>query len=231
MSVSEEGSGRPRRYPSVVSGAALGVGLALVLAPSSGRSELITKGEGKEKVLVADQFPPKQRQRFALFAKKCTQCHEMARPIAALNTGITPVTGGVFNRDEVKKYVVKMMRKPNSGITRDDAREILLFLLYALEQARSDSDASGSANAEPGKASATGASEDASASGESEGASASGASEEAPASGAASDAARDAAAEATGETERDRQQQGANSAGGDSKNAPAGAEGAGDAKP
>jgi hypothetical protein len=55
----------------------------------------------------------------------------MARPIAALTTGITPVSGGTFEKKGIKKYVVKMMRKPNSGITKADARQILKFLIHA----------------------------------------------------------------------------------------------------
>jgi hypothetical protein len=60
----------------------------------------------------------------------------MERPISALKTGVTPVSGGRFDEKGMKLYVVKMMRKPNSGITKQDAKVILEFLRYAraLEQ-------------------------------------------------------------------------------------------------
>ena len=104
--------------------------IILVLVPfQSSRAKLKTEGAGKATVLVPGQFSEEMRPRFELFAKKCTRCHEMARPIAALQTGITPVSGGRFDRKGMKKYVVKMMRKPNSGIAKSDAREILKFIL------------------------------------------------------------------------------------------------------
>ncbi len=60
----------------------------------------------------------------------------MARPIRALNTGITPVTGGTFDEEGIRRYVVRMMRKPNSEIERADAREIILFLNFARSRAQ-----------------------------------------------------------------------------------------------
>jgi len=102
----------------------------------AGRAEgLKTQGEGKKEILTRDQFPPDQQARYDIFAVKCIKCHEMARPIAALKTGITPVSHGPFDADDIKKYVVKMMRKPNSGIEKDDARELIQFLIYAREVA------------------------------------------------------------------------------------------------
>ena len=102
------------------------------LAPKSAHAELKTLGLGDKMVMVREQFPPEQQARYDVFKVRCTKCHAMARPIAALRTGVSPVTGGVFDQDTLKKYVVKMMRKPNSGIAKDEAREILAFLSFAL---------------------------------------------------------------------------------------------------
>jgi hypothetical protein len=111
----------------------VGVLLAvMVLLPvRSSIAKLEIKGHGKAMVLVRNQFSAEMQPRYGLFAKRCTKCHDMARPIAALRTGITPVTGTTFDRKAMKKYAVKMMRKPNSGITKSAAREILLFIMYA----------------------------------------------------------------------------------------------------
>ncbi len=101
-------------------------------------SGLETAGTGDKTLLVRDQFSDEMRVRFDVFAVRCTKCHAMARPIAALQTGITPVTGHVFDQTTVKKYVLKMMRKPKSGITKADAKTILEFLTYALAIAEAD---------------------------------------------------------------------------------------------
>lgn len=100
--------------------------------PVSALADVRTVGQGDKTVLVREQFPDDQKPRFDIFAVRCTKCHPMARPIMALRTGVSPVTGSVFDEVTLKKYVVKMMRKPNSGITKDDAKEVLTFLTYAL---------------------------------------------------------------------------------------------------
>ena len=104
------------------------------VSPAS--AELRTTGRGRSQRLDRNQFPPEQQLRYDLFASKCTQCHAMSRPIAALTTGITPVSGGTFDEDGIKRYVVRMMRKPNSGIDRNDARAIIEFLTYARDLAQ-----------------------------------------------------------------------------------------------
>lgn len=110
--------------------------LLCTAASSLAAADLLTEGRGRGRTLVREQFPPDQQTRYDLFAERCTQCHVMARPIAALTTGITPVTGGDFDEQGIRRYVVRMMRKPNSGIDRGDARDIILFLNFARGLAR-----------------------------------------------------------------------------------------------
>ena len=111
-------------------------GLLLLGSHASGASGLQTVGEGDKQQLVASQFSPEDQARYKTFKQKCTKCHAMSRPIAALRTGITPVSGGTFETKGIKKYVVKMMRKPNSGIRKEQAREIVLFLRNARARAK-----------------------------------------------------------------------------------------------
>ena len=105
--------------------------VVLLAWASVGHTELKVQGAGKKQLLIRDQFAPAIRTEYDLFATRCTKCHEMARPIAALKTGITPISGGTFEEKGIKEYVVKMMRKPNSGITKDDAKQIIDFLKQA----------------------------------------------------------------------------------------------------
>ena len=44
---------------------------------------------------------------------------------------MTPLSADKFDEEGIKKYVVKMMRKPNSGIVKEEARELIQFLTYA----------------------------------------------------------------------------------------------------
>ena len=103
------------------------LGTATALA----NGKLKTKGEGADQELDESQFSADQKPRYQLFKQKCTKCHAMQRPIVALQTGRTPISNGVFDEPGIKTYVVKMMRKPNSGIEKDQAKELIDFLRYA----------------------------------------------------------------------------------------------------
>jgi hypothetical protein len=64
-------------------------------------------------------YPPEQQARYPLFVSKCSKCHTLARPI---NTRFEPARW--------KRYARKMIRKPNSGINEEHARELFEFLKY-----------------------------------------------------------------------------------------------------
>jgi hypothetical protein len=81
---------------------------------------------GREGLDVA-QLPEVVRPDYQLFARRCSKCHSLARP---LGSGITD--------DEVWiAYVNRMRRQPGSGISPQDAAPILRFLhYYSSEQRR-----------------------------------------------------------------------------------------------
>jgi len=73
------------------------------------------------------QLPETVRPDYALFARRCSKCHSLARP---LGSGITDDTVWIA-------YVDKMRRQPGSGISPQDAAPILRFLhYYSSEQRR-----------------------------------------------------------------------------------------------
>jgi hypothetical protein len=106
---------------------------------------------GREGLDVA-QLPEVVRPDYQLFARRCSKCHSLARP---LGSGITD--------DEVWiAYVNRMRRQPGSGISPQDAAPILRFLhYYSSEQRRlkrEHEEASGAA-ATPSYSSSGGASD------------------------------------------------------------------------
>ena len=68
--------------------------------------------------LDASKVPEDVRADYELFARRCSKCHSLARP---LNAGIT---------DDVQwnMYVNRMRRQPGSGISYEDQEHILKFL-------------------------------------------------------------------------------------------------------
>ncbi len=88
--------------------------LALVLRAAAGENA----DEGPDRIDVSD-YPADQRERYEIFAVKCSKCHSLARPI---NARLTP--------DEWQGYVKKMARRPGSGINDEAAQSIAEFLRY-----------------------------------------------------------------------------------------------------
>jgi hypothetical protein len=65
-------------------------------------------------------YPPDIQAAYEVFARRCSRCHTLARP---LNARITDPQHWV-------RYVARMRRQPGSGIDHSNADIILKFLLY-----------------------------------------------------------------------------------------------------
>jgi hypothetical protein len=102
----------------------LSLAFALVISVGLGLGGCATSGRDG---LDVAQLPEVVRPDYQLFARRCSKCHSLARP---LGSGITD--------DEVWiAYVNKMRRQPSSGISPQDATPILRFLhYYSSEQRR-----------------------------------------------------------------------------------------------
>ena len=66
------------------------------------------------------KYPPEMQADYKIFSKKCTHCHTLARPI----------NSDFALPDEWSRYVKRMMRKPDSQISADEAKKIYEFLVY-----------------------------------------------------------------------------------------------------
>jgi hypothetical protein len=64
-------------------------------------------------------YPPEHQQAYALFSRRCSKCHTLARPINSTMQG-----------QEWATYVNRMRRKPGSGIAPNEAETILGFLVF-----------------------------------------------------------------------------------------------------
>jgi hypothetical protein len=94
------------------------LGLALALGGCA-----TTNREG----LDVAQLPEDVRSDYALFARRCSKCHSLARPLDS----------GIVDDQVWVAYVNKMRRQPGSGISPQDAAPILRFLhFYSSEQRR-----------------------------------------------------------------------------------------------
>jgi hypothetical protein len=76
------------------------------------------------------KYPEKMRAAYVIFAKKCSKCHTLARPI---NAQVSPPTWW-------KRYIRKMMRKPGSGINKASGKTIYKFLVFHAQRAAKKSE-------------------------------------------------------------------------------------------
>jgi len=66
------------------------------------------------------RLPADVRTDYGLFARRCSKCHALARPL----------NSGIHDDATWADYVDRMRRQPASGITRADTGPILRFLHY-----------------------------------------------------------------------------------------------------
>ena len=70
--------------------------------------------------LDVSALPENIRADYAVFARKCSKCHSLARPL----------TSNITDDGQWILYVNRMRRQPASGISPDDQVVILRFLAY-----------------------------------------------------------------------------------------------------
>lgn len=66
------------------------------------------------------------REAYEIFSEKCSQCHSLGRPI----------NSDFALPDEWQRYVKRMMRKPDSGISSSQAKLIYEFLVVDASERR-----------------------------------------------------------------------------------------------
>jgi hypothetical protein len=98
-------------------GTITGLALALALAAAD-KAEHDPRDDGPDKIDVSG-YPKEQAARYPVFVQKCSKCHPVARPINSR-----------FDSSEWKRYMKKMIRRPNSGINEEQAADIYEFLKF-----------------------------------------------------------------------------------------------------
>lgn len=73
-------------------------------------------GEGIE----PSKLPNEVQADYAIFARRCSKCHSLARPLQS----------GIDSDEFWVHYVARMRAMPGSGISSEDEAKILRFLSY-----------------------------------------------------------------------------------------------------
>jgi hypothetical protein len=98
--------------------ALLGAVVALAIAGPVEQAPPDPRDSGPDRIDVSS-YPEEYRARYDVFAAKCCKCHPLARPINSR-----------FDATEWKRYMKRMIRRPNSGINEEQALKIYEFLKF-----------------------------------------------------------------------------------------------------
>ena len=80
----------------------------------------IEKFEHGPASIDVSKYPQGIKDNYEVFSQKCTQCHKLSRPVNC----------DYAMPDEWSRYVKRMMRKPGSGISSSEGKQIFEFLVY-----------------------------------------------------------------------------------------------------
>jgi hypothetical protein len=114
-----------KRFVAMMLVTAFAAGGAMRVARAQNKDEdvdprILKYDKGPAKIDVS-KYPPDMQKKYAVFTKKCSSCHTIARPINC----------EFALEDEWERYIKRMMRKAGpSLISADDGKQIFEFLVY-----------------------------------------------------------------------------------------------------
>jgi hypothetical protein len=101
---------------------------------SFAEARIKTTGRGDRLNFDSETIPANYRASFDVMLRKCTQCHTMERTVIAIQSGKAPITGQPFDKQAIKAYGIKMLRKPNSGMSKQEIRDVVVLLNFMLDE-------------------------------------------------------------------------------------------------
>ena len=108
--------------------------LIILAVAASADARIKVKGRGSAMNFDNASLPAQYQATFEMMTKKCSKCHTMERTVVAVQTGRAPITGQIFDRQAIKAYGIKMLRKPNSDMNKQDIRDVVILLNYIVEE-------------------------------------------------------------------------------------------------
>jgi hypothetical protein len=107
--------------------------ITLAIAAAA-EARIKVKGRGAAMNFDMASLPSQYLATFDMMTKKCSKCHTMERTVVAVQTGRAPITGQIFDRQAIKAYGIKMLRKPNSDMSKQEIRDVVVLLNFIMEE-------------------------------------------------------------------------------------------------
>lgn len=106
----------------------------ICLTFSVAEAKIKTVGKGDKLNIDPAMVPANMKPAFDILQIRCIKCHSMERTVIAISTGIAPVTGQPFDKQATKSYGIKMLRKPKSGMNRDEVKQVIALMNWLLDE-------------------------------------------------------------------------------------------------
>ena len=97
-------------------------------------ADLKVIGKGDAMRLDPSGFSPEMKAAYEIMKVKCVKCHTLERTIVAIQTGIAPISGQPFDRGATKAYGIKMLRKPDSNMNKQEVKATVDLMNYLLDE-------------------------------------------------------------------------------------------------
>jgi hypothetical protein len=91
-------------------------------------------GKGDTMRLDSSGLPANMKANYEVMKAKCVKCHTLERAIVSMQTGKAPITGQLFDKNASKSYGIKMLRKPDSNMNKQEVKAVVDLMNYLLEQ-------------------------------------------------------------------------------------------------
>ena len=108
--------------------------LAMLLFSVPCHAAVKTVGKGDSMNFDPSGIPPSMKGNFDTMKVRCIKCHTMERTVVAITTGIAPITGQPFDRAATRVYGVKMLRKPDSNMNKQEVKAVVDLMNYLIDE-------------------------------------------------------------------------------------------------
>jgi len=112
--------------------------LAIMLCLLSGAAHagLTVVGKGDAMHFDPASYPAKMKENYNVMKMRCVKCHTLERTVVAITTGIAPISGQLFDKNATKAYGIKMMRKPDSNMNKQEVKAVVELMNWMLGETK-----------------------------------------------------------------------------------------------
>jgi len=109
--------------------------VALMLFSTPCFAGIKTMGKGDTMTFDPSSIPASMKASYDIMKVKCIKCHTMERTVVAITSGVAPITGQPFDRNATRAYGIKMLRKPDSNMNKQEVKVVVDLMNYLLDEA------------------------------------------------------------------------------------------------